>query len=178
MTPTDGRGIWPAVLAAVSGSVMVGFMPWIARHLYADGLSAPSMLFWRYVVALAALIIAARAIGLDLRAAGRRGAWKVVLVGMTLGTAQTLCFWESLKTLETGIAVLLFYTYPAVTLALDRRVFGQPIRPRAALCIAVILLGAGLNAVPGLQGGPIHPRGLVWAFPSPLGYARYLPVDA
>src|SRR5258707_12546957 len=56
-----GRG-WPAVLAAVSGSVMVGFMPWIARHLYADGLSAPSMLFWRYVLALAALIIAARAI--------------------------------------------------------------------------------------------------------------------
>src|SRR5439155_27043887 len=87
--------LWPAVLAAVSGSVMVGFMPWIARHLYADGLSAPSMLFWRYVLALMALIIAARVIGLDLRTAGRRGTWKVVLVGMTLGTAQTLCFWES-----------------------------------------------------------------------------------
>ena len=27
----------------------------------------------------------------------------------TLGAAQTLCFWESLKTLETSIAVLLFY---------------------------------------------------------------------
>jgi drug/metabolite transporter (DMT)-like permease len=89
--------LWPAVLAAVSGSVMVGFMPWIARHLYVDGLSAPSMLFWRYVLALAALVIVARAIGLDLRAAGRRGAWKVVLVGMTLGTAQTLCFWQSLR---------------------------------------------------------------------------------
>jgi hypothetical protein len=96
--------LWPAVLAAVSGSVMVGFMPWIARHLYADGLSAPSTLFWRYVLALAALIVAARAIGLDLRAAWRRGTWKVVLVGMTLGTAQTLCFWQSLKTLETGIS--------------------------------------------------------------------------
>jgi drug/metabolite transporter (DMT)-like permease len=170
--------LWPAVLAAVSGSVMVGFMPWIARHLYADGLSAPSMLFWRYVLALAALIVAARAIGLDLRAAGRRGAWKVVLVGMTLGTAQTLCFWQSLKTLETGIAVLLFYTYPAVTLALDRLVFGQPIRPRAALCITVILLGAGLITVPGLQGGTIDPRGLLWAIPSPLVYALYLAVNA
>src|SRR5437667_2027192 len=178
MTPTDGRGIWPAVLAAVSGSVMVGFMPWIARHLYADGLSAPSMLFWRYVLALMALIIAARAIGLDLRAAGRRGAWKVVLVGMTLGTAQTLCFWQSLKTLETGIAVLLFCRYPAVTLALDRLAFGQPIRPRAALCIAVILLGAGLITVPGLQGGTIDPRGLLWAIPSPLVYALYLAVNA
>ena len=27
---------------------MVGFMPLLARRLYADGLSAPSMLFWRY----------------------------------------------------------------------------------------------------------------------------------
>jgi drug/metabolite transporter (DMT)-like permease len=170
--------LWPAVLAAVSGSVMVGFMPWIARHLYADGLGAPSMLFWRYVLALAALTIAARAIGLDLRAAGRRGAWKVVLVGMTLGTAQTLCFWQSLKTLETGIAVLLFYTYPAVTLALDRLAFGQPIRGRAALCIAVILLGAGLITVPGLQSGTIDPRGLLWAIPSPLVYAVYLAVNA
>src|SRR5439155_26804705 len=79
--------LWPAVLAAVSGSVMVGFMPWIARHLYAEGLSAPSMLFWRYVLALMALIIAARAIGLDLRAAGRPGAWWGVLVGRALGAA-------------------------------------------------------------------------------------------
>src|SRR5215216_6369014 len=64
--------------------------------------------------------------------------------GGTLGAAQTLCFWESLKTLETSIAVLLFYTYPAVTLVLDRVLFGQPIRPLAVACILVILLGAGL----------------------------------
>src|SRR5207247_4220761 len=56
--------------------------------------------------------------------------------------------------------------------------FGLPIRPRAALCIAVILLGAGLITVPGLQGGTIDPRGLLWAIPSPLVYALYLAVNA
>jgi drug/metabolite transporter (DMT)-like permease len=80
--------------------------------------------------------------------------------------------------LDTGIAVVLLYTYPAVTLALDRIVFGQPIRPRAALCIAVILLGAGLITVPGLRGGMIDPRGLLWAIPSPLVYSVYLAVNA
>ena len=98
--------------------------------------------------------------------------------GATLGAAQTLCFWESLKTLETSIAVLLFYTYPAVTLALDRLFFKQPIRPLAVLCIAVILAGAGLITAPGLRGGTIDLRGLAWALPSPLVYALYLAINA
>jgi drug/metabolite transporter (DMT)-like permease len=157
---------------------MVGVMPLVARHLYADGLSAPSMLFWRYTLALVALAVAAIAVGLDPRLAWRAGAWKIALVGATLGAAQTLCFWESLKTLETSIAVLLFYTYPAVTLALDRLIFKEPIRPRAILCIAIILGGAGLITGPGLRGGTIDLRGLLWALPSPLVYALYLAINA
>jgi drug/metabolite transporter (DMT)-like permease len=136
------------------------------------------MLFWRYGLALVALAAAARAMQLDLRQTWRNGAWRIVFVGATLGTAQTLCFWESLKTLDTSIAVLLFYTYPAVTLALDRLFFKQAIRPLAALCIAVILLGAGLITGPGLRGGTIDLRGLAWALPSPLVYALYLAINA
>ncbi len=170
--------LWPAALAAIAGSAMVGVMPLIARQLYADGIDAPSMLFWRYTLALLALAIAAKAVRLDLRQAWRNGAWRIVLIGATLGTAQTLCFWESLTTLETSIAVLLFYTYPAVTLALDRLVFKQPIRPLAVLCIAIILGGAGLITGPGLRGGTIDLRGLAWALPSPFAYAAYLAINA
>src|SRR5580692_2464397 len=136
--------LWPASLAAVSGSVMVGFMPLMARHLYAAGMSAPSMLVWRYLLALVPLGLAIAAMRLDLRGAWRRGAWQIVVIGATLGAAQTLCYWESIKTLDTSIAVLLFYTYPALTLALDRLVLKRPIRPRAIASIAVILFGAGL----------------------------------
>src|SRR6266550_4653160 len=143
---------WPAAVAALSGSTMVGFMPLLARRLYADGLSAPSMLFWRYDLAIVALAAAALFMQLDLRRILRGGGWRIVLLGATLGAAQTLCFWESLKTLETSIAVLLFYTYPAVTLALDRLIVKQPIRPVAVLCIAMILGGAALITLPGLLG--------------------------
>ncbi len=169
---------WPAALAAVSGSAMVGVMPLVARQLYADGLSASSMLFWRYSLALVALALALRAVHLELRQTWRSGAWRVALLGATLGAAQTLCFWESLKTLETSIAVLLFYTYPAVTLALDRLFFKEPIRPLAVFCIAIILGGAGLITAPGLHGGTIDLRGLLWALPSPLVYALYLAINA
>lgn len=177
MNPGAPR-LWPAALAAISGSAMVGVMPLVARWLYADGLDAPSMLFWRYSLALVALAIAARVVHLDLRRAWQGGAWRIALVGATLGAAQTLCFWESIKTLETSIAVLLFYTYPAVTLALDRVFFKEPIRPLAVLCIGVILAGAGLITLPGLRGGTIDARGLAWALPAPLIYALYLAINA
>jgi drug/metabolite transporter (DMT)-like permease len=169
---------WPAALAAVSGSALVGVMPLAALQLYAAGLDAPSMLFWRYAIALIALGAAAVMAGLHLRQVWRGGAWRVVLLGATLGAAQTLCFWESIKTLETSIAVLLFYTYPAMTLALDRLVFKQAIRPRALMCIAVILVGAALITAPGLHGGTLDARGLAWALPSPLIYAFYLAINA
>ena len=115
---------------------------------------------------------------IDLRRVLRGGGWRIVLLGATLGSAQTLCFWESLKTLETSIAVLLFYTYPVVTLALDRLLFKEPIRPLAIFCIAIILAGAGLITGPGLHGGTIDVRGLAWALPSPLVYAFYLAINA
>jgi drug/metabolite transporter (DMT)-like permease len=169
---------WPAAIAAISGSTMVGVMPLIALRLYADGLTAPSMLFWRYTIAIVALTAAAKLAGLWLWRACREGAWRVVLVGATLGAAQTLCFWESIKTLETSIAVLLFYTYPAATLALDRLLFKQPIRPVALFCIATIMLGAALITAPGLHGGTLDARGLAWALPSPLIYSFYLAINA
>jgi len=56
--------VWPASLAAVSGSVMVGFMPLLARHLYASGMGALSMLVWRYALALVPLGLAIAAMRL------------------------------------------------------------------------------------------------------------------
>jgi drug/metabolite transporter (DMT)-like permease len=170
--------LWPAALAAVAGSVMVGFMPILARHLYAEGIDPPSMLLWRYAIALPALLIAAAATRTDLVAAWRNGAWRIVLVGTTLGAGQTITFWESIKTLDTSLAALLFYTYPALTLVLDRVLFNRPIRRSAALCVAIILIGAGFITLPGLRGGTIDLRGLAWAIPSPLIYVFYLAANS
>jgi drug/metabolite transporter (DMT)-like permease len=80
-------------------------------------------------------------------------------------------------TLDTSIAILLFYTYPALTLALDRLIFKGSIRLPAVLCVALILTGAGLITLPGLRGG-LDPRGLAWILPSPVIYALYLAANS
>src|SRR5262245_50600529 len=126
----SGR-VWLPVIAAVTGSVLVGFMPLLARRLYAAGVDPASMLLWRYVIALPALLAAAAVVRLNLFVAWRRGAWKIALVGATLGVGQTITFWKSIETLDTSLAVLLFYTYPALMLVLDRILFQRPVRLRA-----------------------------------------------
>src|SRR6266853_1969946 len=113
-----------------------------------------------------------------LAAPGAPRVWRITLVGATLGAGQTLCFWESLHTLDTSVAILVFYIYPALTLALDRLLFKRPIRPLALLCVAAILLGAGLVTLPGLTSGNLDPRGLMWLLPSPVIYAFYLAANA
>jgi drug/metabolite transporter (DMT)-like permease len=170
--------LWPAALAAVSGSVMVGVMPLVTLRLYAEGISAPSMLVWRYGIALVPLAAVAVATRHNLWAALRGGAWRITLVGATLGAGQTLCFWESLHTLDTSVAILLFYVYPALTLAIDRLFFKRPIRPHALLCVGVILLGAGLVTLPDVTNGNLDPGGLLWLLPSPVIYAFYLAASA
>src|SRR5678815_3735673 len=84
MPPSAPRS-WPAALAAVTGSGLVGVMPLVARELYSAGLSAPSMLFWRYILALLALAAAAWVVRPDVRRAWHDGAWRIALVGATLG---------------------------------------------------------------------------------------------
>ena len=182
VTPLTGmpaRGLpWRAAFVAIGISIMFGFVPLATRGLYADGLSPFSLLFWRYWLALGVILLAARLAGLELRAAARRGAWHISLIGASLGALQTLCYFESLRWLDTGIATLLFYTYPAVTLGLERFLFRQPVAPLAVLCVAAIFAGAALIAVPGLHAGTIDPRGLVWAIPGPIIYAFYLSANA
>jgi drug/metabolite transporter (DMT)-like permease len=169
---------WRAGLAAAGTSVMFGFVPLAARGLYADGLSTWSLLCWRYLLALVIISAGIRLARLRLGVAVRQGAWRIALVGVSLGAAQTLCYFQSLRRLDTGIAVLLFYTFPAVTLGVERFFFKQRVAPAALLCVTVILCGAALIAGPGLHNGTIDPRGLAWAVPGPVIYAFYLAANA
>jgi drug/metabolite transporter (DMT)-like permease len=98
---------------------LFGFVPLAGRGLYADGLSPWSLLCWRYLLALVIILAGIRLARLRLRAAMRQGTWQIALVGVSLGAIQTLCYFQILRRLDTGIAVLLFYTFPAVTLGVE-----------------------------------------------------------
>jgi len=62
-------------------------------------------------------------------------------------------YFQSLHWLDSGIAELLFYTFPVVTLDVERFFLKQQVAPAALLCVVVIFAGAALIAVPGLRDG-------------------------
>jgi drug/metabolite transporter (DMT)-like permease len=130
------------------------------------------------LLALAIIVAGIRLARLRLGTALRQGAWRIAVVGASLGAMQTLCYFQSLRRLDTGIAVLLFYTFPVVTLGIERFFFKQQVAVTALLCVLVILAGAALIAGPGVQNGSIDPRGLAWAVPGPIMYALYLAANA
>jgi drug/metabolite transporter (DMT)-like permease len=176
---TPARAVpWRAGLAAAGTSVMFGFVPLAARGLYADGLSTWSLLCWRYLLALVIIFTGIRLARLRLGPALRQDAWRVAIVGASLGAAQTLCYFQSLRWPNTGIAVLLFYTFPVATLGVERFCFKQQLALSVLLCVIMIFAGAALIAVPGLHNGTINPRGLAWAIPGPVIYAFYLAANA
>ena len=86
---------WRAGLVAAGTNVMFGFVPLAARGLYADGLSTWSLLCWRYLFALVIVFAGIRLARLRLGAALRQGAWRIALVGASLGAAQTFCYFQS-----------------------------------------------------------------------------------
>ena len=153
-------------------------MPLAARHLYADGLSAPSMLFWRYAIAILALgtaatLARAQAVaGLAARRVAHRAARRdfrrrpdAVLLGKH----------QDARDQHRGTALLHLSGRDAGDRPAGRSSRGCG-RWRCS-CIAAILCGAALITGPGLHGGALDPRGLAWAVPAPLLYAVYLAIN-
>src|SRR5271170_4106297 len=86
-------GKWRAASAAVTGSIMVGFMPIITLQLFKAGISAPSMLVWRYGLALVPLAAASAMAGHNFQAA-RRGVANCCGRGDARGRANAVLLGE------------------------------------------------------------------------------------
>jgi drug/metabolite transporter (DMT)-like permease len=165
-----------AVLAAATGSTLVGTVPMLAIGLYQDGMSVPSLLFWRYIIALAFLwplaAMTSPSLGEDWRKAGRA----LFLNGMTLGVAQTFTYFRGVETLPSSIVVTIFFTYPMITLAVDLLIFKRRPGIGSVLAVAMIFLGALLAGWPNLSLEKSEPIGLACAIATPILFSAYIAI--
>jgi len=155
------------------GSISVGFVPMFVSELQKAGMSTISALVWRYIVALAILLPLALWRHKLADEWSRGGKW-LVLNGLTLGTAQVFCYFTAVETLPTSVVVTLFYFYPVMTLAVDRFLFGLPIRPTTILGVVTILAGVALTSSPGFASATLDLRGVFFVVLAALGYTVYM----
>lgn len=160
-------------LACVAAATY-GLNPLFALPLYADGMTADSVLFWRYIVAvplLAAMIMFRRR---SFAVTGRQTVQLIVL-GL-LVAVSSLTLFMSYNYMDVGLASTILFVYPIMVALIMGIVFKEKIQKLTIACIAVATAGIGLLFRPsGAETGEgISLVGTLLVMLSALSYAIYI----
>jgi drug/metabolite transporter (DMT)-like permease len=155
-TSAADRVASPAGVALVLGSgITFAFAPVTAKLAYQDDVRVATLLTLRFVLASALFWVAVVALRRPLPR--RRGMTRALLYGAGFYAVQALLLFSAVNRIDPGVAVLLFYVFPAllvlpsVWLGRDRfswrRVAAIPV---ALLGVALVLVGPGVGTVDAL----------------------------
>lgn len=142
-TRIDPVGLAFVVLATLG----FGLAPSIALWTVETGVSPTGAGFWRFVgpalVLIPALVQTLRTVPPTVR-------WQLLAAGVVngVGVAQ---FYEALAALPVSLALVIFYSYPAVTLLIGWRAFGEGIGPRRLIAVALIVAGVAVATGGGMD---------------------------
>lgn len=163
------KGIFFGVLAAVC----YGLNPLGALYLYAEGLNVNTVIFFRYLIAIAGLLVMMvmkrEPFGITLRETGI-----TALLGVLFGLSS-LTLYGSFKYMEAGIASTLLFVYPVMVAVIMALFFGERVTWKTILSITLALAGIGL-LYKGESGATLSTIGVLLVMVSSLTYAVYIVV--
>ncbi|MFR9776678.1 EamA family transporter [Micromonospora sp. MS34] len=168
MRERPGLGLGLALLSALTFATSGTF----ARPLITGDWSAEAVVLAR--VGIAALVLAVPAV-LALRgrwAVLRRNAGTMVLFGLLGVALAQACFFNAVRYLPVGVALLLEYLGIVLVVGWMWLVHGQ--RPRVLTVVGSLTALAGLVLVLDLAGaGRLDPVGVLWGLGAGVGLAGY-----
>lgn len=161
------KGIFFGVFAAVC----YGLNPLGALFLYQEGLNVNTVVFWRYLLAVAGLLVMMlwkrEPFGLSRRELAVVGA-----LGVLFG-ASSLTLYGSFKFMDAGVASTLLFVYPIMVAVIMALFFGERVTWRTVLAIVLALTGIGL-LYKGDAGTTLSGVGVTLVMVSSLTYALYI----
>ena len=158
------------VFAALS-AICYGTNPLGALHLYAQGYSPETVLFYRFFAAALLLLVVILAKGSHFKISFREfGA--LVAFGF-LFAVSSLTYYASFKFMDAGLASTLLFLYPLEVSVLMAVFFKEKIKVWTIVSIAVSMAGIAL-LYRGGDGAPLSTVGLVLVFISSISYAIYM----
>lgn len=134
------------------------------------------MLFWRYTLALAVLIPLAIATSPSLRDDWTRAGRGLFINGMTFGILQTYTYFRAVETVPSSVVITVFFTYPALTLLIDRYIYRLTITLASVIAVVFIFIGAMLAGWPNLSFTTTDPVGLACVIATPLFFSIYIAI--
>lgn len=163
------KGTICGILAAIS----YGTNPLGALNLYADGLNANSVIFYRY--ALATLILAAIMIIQRKSFAVTRREFKVLLALGVLMAGSSLALYCSFNFMDAGIASTILFVYPVMVAVIMAVFFKKKVTPVTIVSIVMALSGISM-LYKGGDGAVLSTVGVILVIISSLTYAVYIVV--
>lgn len=161
------RGTICGIVAAIT----YGTNPLGALYLYADGINANSVLFYRYTLAAITL-----AVILIVQRKSFAIKWKelktVGLLGVLFATSSLTLF-NSFHVMDAGIASTLLFVYPVMVAVLMAIFFGERLSLASMLSIFLALSGIAL-LYQGPDGTSLSLLGVLLVMASSLSYAIYI----
>ncbi len=161
------KGYINAILAAVS----YGTNPLFALPMYKMGLSANSVLFYRYIFAVIIY-------GLWLKLF-KKNNFKISLKEFVclffmaiLFAISSVTLFESFNYLNSGIACTILFVYPIIVAILSTTFFKEKITKTTILAMFITL--SGIFILNGGINGTLNPLGVALVFSSALSYAIYI----
>lgn len=148
-----------------------GMNPLFTLPLYAGGMDADSVLFFRYLLAIPILAVMLRVRGRGF-ALGRGDVAAVAAAGIIFAMSSLLLF-LSYNYMAAGIASTLLFVYPLMVAVIMAVLFHERLRAATVLCLAMALGGIGL-LYKGTDGATLSPLGTGMVMASSLAYAVYI----
>ncbi len=157
-------------LAGITAGVSYGFNPLFAKQLLVDHIPVYTMLFYRYVIAAAIMLLWMLIKRENLRM--ERGQTGLVILLGLIFACSSLGLFESYNYIPAGLATTIVYLYPVFT-ALAMIFLHQKPSLRTWGSIITTLLGVVLICMP-TGGMVIKISGVLLAVSSALCYSVYL----
>lgn len=161
-------------LYAISSGLCYGFLGYLGVSLIDAGMSVFNMLFWRFLIAtiFMSLILLPK---YKLIFQNYRQSLKVFFYGMVFYSASTIIYFLSSRYIGTGLAMVIFFTYPAMVMLFN--VFYHKTQISKIYYAAFLLLIIGMVCLVDLHEIALDSWGIILGLVSAFFYAIYIVVS-
>lgn len=158
------------ILGSVAAATY-GTNPLFALPLYADGMDAESVLFFRYLLAapMVALMLVLRGRGFGV---GRRDVWPLSFIGV-MAALSSLSLFMSYNYMDAGIASTMLFVYPLMVALIMSLCYGERLQLSTVMCLLMALCGIAL-LFKGGDGATLSVTGTLLVMASSFTYAIYI----
>lgn len=157
-------------LYVVLSAILFGCMPLGAKYIYANGVNALSLVFYRNCLAIPVMILLVVRRKESLFVTSKQLPQIIWLAAVGCCLTPVLLF-TSYQYISSGTATTFHFIYPAMVIFGGTVLFRQKARPGQLLCVLLCTAGVGMFYAP---GEALHPLGSLLALLSGITYAIYI----